>query len=453
MSRKTACHFVATASPFLFLFLELAAGQPSPHIAFPKIADWNSLRMRLERLECYGPCPVYSIEVHGDGRVFYEGVSGIIFIKGHHEGRISHEAVGRLVAGFREADYFSLKDKYATLDTDLPTYVTSIAFDGYKKKVIDYQGRSVGMPEGVERLENLLDQVAGSDKWLRGTAETVPSLQRERWKFRANTSDNDQLFAAAVSRPSLLSLYLENGFPPINSPNPTESPLVSAAYYGSPALLIRLIGNRGSLPAALMARALSSAAEAGDVPTMRFLIAHGANPNGVGGDGDDFSPPLVSAILSGKAAAVNELLKYHPAMNARWAGKDAIDTLFTRTLDQSEMEEILTALIGAGANVNAPDDLYGQTPVFNASGAPNAVDLLRILVKAGANLNATDEFGRTPLSACFDADYARALIDLGADVFARDKQGKTAAETAREMGDSELADLIEKAMASKKRPN
>jgi ankyrin repeat protein len=152
---------------------------------------------------------------------------------------------------------------------------------------------------------------------------------------------------------------------------------------------------------------------------MRFLIAHGASPGDTGWNGDDdFSPPLVSAVSSGKAAAVNELLKYHPDVNAKGAGEDAIATLLTKTLDQSEDVQILQALIGAGANVNA-----------------------------------RDEFGRTPLIACSDTDYARALIDLGADVFARDKQGKTAAQTAREMGDNELADLLERAMASKQSSN
>ena len=199
-----------------------------------------------------------------------------------------------------------------------------------------------------------------------------------------------------------------------------------------------------------MARALAAAAEAGDVPTMRFLMANGANPNGTGDD-HDFSPPLVSAVRSGKAAAVNELLKYHPAVNAKGAGEDAITTLLTKTLDQSEDVQILQALIAAGANVNVRDDLYGQTPVFKASDPPNAVDLLRLLVKAGADVNARDESGCTALSTCFDIDYARELIHLGADVFPRDNQGKTAAQTARDMGNNELADLLEGAMASKQK--
>ncbi|MBV8553097.1 MAG: ankyrin repeat domain-containing protein [Acidobacteriaceae bacterium] len=423
----------------------------TPRVSFPDIENWNSLRIRLERLACYGPCPVYSVEVHGDGEVFYEGTSGIILITGHHQDRISHDAVARLVASFREADYFSLKDKYATLDTDLPTFVTYIEFDGHKKRVIDYGGYGVGMPAAAAHLEKLVDEVAGTDKWLKGTSDTVPSLLREHWNFKANTSDNDKLFAVAVRRPDFLKLYLEHGFPPLKSPDPAESPLVSASYYGSPALLNRLMHNRQGLPATLLTMALSAAATAGDVPTMRFLIAHGANPNTPVSDGDhDIPPPLISAVLSGRAAAVEELLKFHPDVNVPdKGGEDAITVLLTRTLDQSQDVQILRLLIKAGANVNARDPLYGQTPVFAASDVPNSVEILQLLAKAGADLNARDEFDRTPLMVCFDIDYARALIGLGADVFARDNRGQTAAQAAREMGDKELAAMLESTMATK----
>jgi hypothetical protein len=54
---------------------------------------------------------------------------------------------------FRKVDYFSLAAGYASGVTDMPTYVTSISFDGVSKSVLDYVGREAGMPPGVSDVE------------------------------------------------------------------------------------------------------------------------------------------------------------------------------------------------------------------------------------------------------------------------------------------------------------
>lgn len=135
-------------------------------IPFPEIKDWKSLRIRLKRTLCYGPCPAYSVEVSGDGSVDFDGVSNV-FIVGHYQARISDEAVRELVAAFRRANYFSLKDRYAAPITDNPTYTISIQFDGITKSVTDYAGVLVGMPEVVEDLESTIDRIAGTEKWIK----------------------------------------------------------------------------------------------------------------------------------------------------------------------------------------------------------------------------------------------------------------------------------------------
>ena len=68
---------------------------------------------------------------------------------------------------FRSADYFSLEDKYIAGVTDNPTYITSIAFDTFHKSVVDYVGEYEGMPDAVRELEETIDQIVGSEKWIR----------------------------------------------------------------------------------------------------------------------------------------------------------------------------------------------------------------------------------------------------------------------------------------------
>ena len=139
-------------------------GQPS-NVAFPEIHDWNSLRISLSRSPCYGRCPTYEIEIHGDGTVLFDGKANVA-TKGRRTAKISRASLVELVDVFRKADYFSLANSYVSGVTDNPTYVSSISFDGVSKSVLDYVGQSVGMPSAVSDVEAAIDRLSGADNWI-----------------------------------------------------------------------------------------------------------------------------------------------------------------------------------------------------------------------------------------------------------------------------------------------
>jgi hypothetical protein len=129
--------------------------RPRRHVPFPKVRDWNSLRISLVRTGCYGSCPSYKVVIKGDGTVTYEGNS-FVAISGSHRGSISHVKLLELLEAFRAADFLSLSTAYRLGATDLPTYRISIAFDSVNKSVEDYAGEQVGMPLAVSELEDLI---------------------------------------------------------------------------------------------------------------------------------------------------------------------------------------------------------------------------------------------------------------------------------------------------------
>jgi uncharacterized protein DUF6438 len=149
----------------------LAFGQDSMGLsstrnaAFPEIHDWSTLRITLSRSGCYGRCPVYKIEIHGDGTVLYDGTINVAH-KGRHTAKLSHESLVELVDFFRKANYFSLNDRYASGITDNPTYETSLSFDGASKSVVDYVGQKVGMPSTVSDVEAAIDRISGASSWV-----------------------------------------------------------------------------------------------------------------------------------------------------------------------------------------------------------------------------------------------------------------------------------------------
>ena len=168
--------------------------------------------MSLRRTLCLGSCPTYSVEIQGSGDVTYRGEENVLET-GEHHATISRVVVSKLLQAFRDADYFSLKDGYSQRVTDCSTYTTSIEFDGYKKSVRDYVGAALGMPDVVTELEDKIDELGGTEKWLHETSVTWPALLAEHWNFRAATEDNRTLFASVAKRGSeeLIKNFLVTG--------------------------------------------------------------------------------------------------------------------------------------------------------------------------------------------------------------------------------------------------
>ena len=418
---------------------------------FPEIKDYSSLKMRLERTECFGACPAYSIEVKGDGSVDFIGKSNVLMI-GRHHGQIPQQAVNELLAAFRQSNYFSLRDSYVTRVTDNPTYRTSIEFDGQRKSVRDYVGLEAGMPDAARDLEEAIDRIADTEKWIKGNGATASALVAEKYDFSADSDENRVLFANVVSdgRPDLIQLFVSNQAPALSMTKDGQSALVSAAGKGDLALVKRLLADQSNPPSTVLSCALGAAARGGNLELTQFLLEKGGLADGPLCGKYEKTTVLMDAVMSGKADIVKEILDRHPEINVATEtnGFTALSYLFFRSSDRGETEKIFSSLLASGANVNSRDR-QGQTPVFYAclNQHPEAV---RLLAAAGADLNVKDRNGQTVLMSCFGNAGLKAVIDAGADLTIRNPKGLTAAESARQMGALDEAELLETAMKQKK---
>ncbi len=416
-------------------------------IPFPEIKDLSTLRMSLTRTSCFGSCPAYSVEVRGNGVVVYRGEQNVL-ITGEHHARISSQEVIRLLEVYRNADYFSLKDGYSQSVTDVPTYTTSIEFDGLKKSVGDHVGAGAGMPDSVTELEDKLDELGGTEKWLNETTQTWPALVAEHWNFRADTDENRTLFASVAERGSveLTQQFITAGSPTLGMNKDGASALVKAAEKGNLELVRRMVDKQAQLPSQLLFRSLRAAAQSGNVDLMEFLIGKGANVNGASDNPNDRDTVLIGAASGCKKEAVEETLRYHPHVNAQdFNGNSALSRFLsscTHATAGADIEGTFELLVAAGVNVNLKND-QGQTPIFSACWDDRAVALL---AQAGAHLNVKDKLGQTPLMHCVTPDFAKAMIAAGADLSVRNRDGQTPAEAARGMGNTPLADVLDAAL-------
>lgn len=386
--------------------------RPVHRTVFPPIVDWNSLKIGLVRTGCFGTCAAYRVTVQGDGTVVYDSGQNTL-VPGHHVTHIAPDKVRDLFAAFQKADFFWLHDAYVSEVTDLPSYALMLSFDGHRKGVQDYAGTIVHMPPEVTALENQVDAVAGTHKWLFGNGDTVPALRAEGWNFREPTQANALLLARA-------------------------------AVTGSPDLVQALLGagvplKGGAAPYAC--RAADTAAARGDIAMLRSLLDAGAplfsgDPieyaSGIPWSGGTACDVLFAAAGNGAPDVLKLVLGRHPDIKRISPEGDSVltalgqRTVYRQVARPRDLAASAALLLAAGAPVN--HRAHDKSALMMATGD---AALVRVLLKAGAKgINARDSNGMTPLMNAENPEVARALLEGGADPWARSADGHTVLELA-----------------------
>jgi hypothetical protein len=388
---------------------------PKNHVQPPVIRKDSKIMITLGRSGCFGSCPSYTVTVTTEGILFEGG--GYVVARGKHMDEVDAGEVRKLAKRFVAADFYSLDSSYAASVTDNPTYGLSIEVDGKTKKVQDYVGEWVGMPAIVSELEDQVDEFAQTRRWIEGGDGLVQALQAEKFNF--HTFDAQVMLKEAATRrmSETVQGLLDAGVSLEPLPAPKSKERYMAVPFEAVGWLNAASGDPKTLQILIQAGAskdnqndkdlaLAGAAGAGNLDGARALISYGANPNAdlakltvterSGGmilEGPGAGSVLIYAAGSGSPEMIREVLRYHPK------------------LEMSDREG-KTALFAAGEYRNS--DKEGAR-----------VECVRLLVEAGADVNARDKEGNTPLHETFLTDVEEELLKLGADVNARNKDGET----------------------------
>ncbi len=123
-------------------------------------------QITLERQPCFGFCPVYTVTLHGDGRVEYDGTQNVE-VSGPQTATIDPAAVQSLADDMVAAGYLDWEDAYMNQEvTDMAYVITSITLsDGTTKRIEHYYG-DFSAPEALTALEARIDETAGSAQWV-----------------------------------------------------------------------------------------------------------------------------------------------------------------------------------------------------------------------------------------------------------------------------------------------
>ena len=436
---------------------------PKSNELFPTTNDLSGVVMTLSRSRCWGFCPAYSVEIHGDGSVIYKGESYVV-VTGEHRDHLSPEQVSEILEAFRKADYFSLKDKYSYGVTDQAAYRTSLQIDQIKKAVTDYVGGEAGMPDEVSDLEVTIDRVVGTVKWIRGTTDTIQVLKEEGWDFKSPEAAKVLARAVQDGRSTLVKDLLAEGVA-LTGRNEAGNSALSAATLQGDAETVRALvrAGAGKDNPDMKTEALAGAAQSGDAELVRLLLDYGGDPKRVIHSDGRFFTVLMAAASSGVPEVVEMILAQHPDVNALdQQGRTALWYIWSQTAlstfgmpkahgheeRHADRARVLHLLVRAGADVNSQDE-HGNAVLHTARWA----NIARALVEEGANVNIQNKNGETPLMTTFSLDLAKLLVAAGADIDGLNYQWRTALDLSRRLTpDGEKTRFLEsvsKAKASK----
>jgi ankyrin repeat protein len=228
---------------------------------------------------------------------------------------------------------------------------------------------------------------------------------------------------------------------------------------------------------------IHSAAKRGDVQAVRKLLAEGSDLTALNKDG---KPVLWMAVRGGNIEVVKLLLDAgaDPSLQDPLVGTplhlasgtgqtDIVELLLDRGADINALSNrsddtpiweavrrrrvtVVRLLLDRGADPNHAWADDGSTILHMAAGMGNR-EMVTILIRAGMNINACDNYGHTPLYVAasgffvqkfgfkFKAnDVMTLLVEHGADLYHRDKNGETPLEHARRWKIGEAVAILER---------
>lgn len=126
----------------------------------------------MERDPCHGICPVYTVQIQGNGTVLFNGIRHVRAM-GSHKGSVTPDALKRLQQQLGLANFSMLPDAYDHTSpacqpyaTDLPTVTITVRDSGTSHSVRHDHGCR-GAPAILNTLEQVIDGTSNTMQWIK----------------------------------------------------------------------------------------------------------------------------------------------------------------------------------------------------------------------------------------------------------------------------------------------
>lgn len=379
--------------------------RPKEHIPLPE-APLQTLDIRLERGACYGDCPVYRIEISGDGQVVYRG-EDFVDVLGEHRYQVPHAAVAALLQTLRSSDLWSMRPRYIDRSTDMAPATLTLRIDHEEHRIVDIGGQAVGMPAAVTAFEGQVDKAADTGMWISFSEAALQHLKTEHFRFHSRAGGD------------LLARTIDGAA--------DEKAIVDLLSLGAP--INDLLDWDSRLPDVEQPSLLDEALLNGMPAVTDALIARGALHHNLSGkvSQDQLDAAFQAAIRGGRLSLVQEVwalgdVGQHPSLTFRYPPGELfykrypVTLLLQRGHDQDypwDGLQIAQWLAAKGCDLKAAS--FRGVTLLEIAVTANDPAFVRYLISRGVKDSGTGQ-GPTALESAQKEDIALALLQSGASV-------------------------------------